>query len=124
MRIVSVIKKHTSEFSIPLTIMKDDTIEGERRETEWGGWLWCKNDVDIFGWVPEPYLKKLPEDRKYIALRDYNAIELSVDIGQELMVLDEASSWAWVRTSQGDEGWVPLENLENVTKSDSIPDLM
>ncbi len=32
MRIVSVIKKHTSEFSIPLTMMKDDTIEGEKRE--------------------------------------------------------------------------------------------
>jgi len=123
MRTARVIKKHTTEFTVPLIMKKDDIIEGEKRKTEWDGWLWCKNDTDMFGWVPEPYLKKLPEDRKYIALRDYNAIELSVDVGQELVIFYEASSWAWVRTPDDEEGWVPLENLENVLKSDSLPNL-
>ncbi|MHA1908041.1 MAG: hypothetical protein ACW98Y_12150 [Candidatus Thorarchaeota archaeon] len=122
MRLVRVIKKHTSEFSVPLVMAKDDIIDGEKRKTEWDGWIWCKNIAGVFGWVPEPFLEKLPEERKYGALRDYNAFEVSVDIGQELMILEEASSWAWVRTPEGEEGWVPLENLENVSKSATIPD--
>ena len=113
-----VINKHTTEFTVPLLMKKDEIIEGEKRKTDWKGWIWCKNDAGLFGWVPEPYLKQLPEERKYIALRDYSAFELSVDVEHELMVLKEASSWTWVRTLDGEEGWIPLENLENISKSD------
>ena len=112
MRIVRVIKKHATEFTVPLVMKKHDILEGEKRETEWEGWIWCKNDAGVFGWVPEPYLKQLSEERKYVALQDYNAFELPVDVGHELVILYEASSWAWVRTPDGGEGWVPLENLE------------
>ena len=124
MRIARVIKKHENENPIPLIMKMDEVLEGEKRETEWDGWLWCKNSAGVFGWIPEAYLKALPEERKYVATKDYNARELSIDTGQEVMILDEESSWAWVRTSLGDEGWIPLENLENITKSDSFPDLM
>lgn len=115
MRIVRVVKKHTSDFTIPLILTKDDIVEGEKRETEWDGWLWCKNKVGVFGWVPEPYLQLLPEEeRKYAALRDYNAFELPADVGQELVILYEVSSWAWARTPDDEEGWIPLENVEDV----------
>jgi uncharacterized protein YgiM (DUF1202 family) len=124
MRIARVVKEHTSDNLIPLIVKLGEVLEGEKRETEWEGWLWCKNSVGVFGWIPEAYLKALPEERMYVATRDYNAKELPVDIGQEVMILEEESSWAWVKTARGDEGWVPLENLEKVTKSDSIPDLM
>jgi hypothetical protein len=99
-----------------------EVLEGERRETEWEGWLWCKTSVGIFGWVPEAYLKAIPEERMYVATRDYNAKELTVDIDQEVTILDEESSWAWVKTSSDDKGWVPLENLEYVTESTSFLD--
>ena len=43
---------------------------------------------------------------------------------QEVIVLDEESGWAWVRTTLGEEGWIPLENLQGLKeKPDSIPDL-
>lgn len=123
MRLVRVIKQHQGEISTPLTIEKNDIIEGEIRKTNWDGWLWCRNANGVFGWVPEPYLKQLPEDGKYMVIQDYNAFELSVDIGQELLILDKVSSWAWVRTIDHREGWVPLENLEEVSKSSVSLDL-
>ncbi|MDF1540293.1 MAG: SH3 domain-containing protein [Candidatus Thorarchaeota archaeon] len=122
MRIVRVIKKHTSEFPVPLIMTKDDIVEGEKRETEWEGWLWCKNEVGVSGWVPESYLKSLPNEKgKYVSLQDYDAFELHADVGQELIVLYEVSCWARVRTPDDEEGWIPLENIEDVTKSVFIP---
>ena len=117
-----MIKEHSSDNPIPLVMKLGEVLEGEKRETEWEGWLWCKNSVGIFGWTPEAYLKPLPEDRMYVATRDYNARELTIDTNQEVLILDEESSWAWVKTTLGDEGWVPLENLENVPESASFSD--
>ena len=50
--------------------------------------------------------------------------ELTIDEGQEVIVLEEESGWAWVRTTLGEEGWIPLENMQDLSeKPDSIPDL-
>jgi hypothetical protein len=122
MKLARVIKEHSSNNLIPLVMKLGDVIEGEKRETEWDGWLWCKTSVDIFGWVPEAYLKALSEERKYDATRDYDAKELNVEIGQEVKILEEESSWACVETAQGEKGWIPLENLEYVTESSSFSD--
>ena len=124
MRIARVIKEHASDNLIPLVMKLGEVLEGEKRKSEWEGWLWCKNSVGVFGWIPEAYLKSLPEERTYVATRDYDAKELAVDFGQEVMILEEESSWAWVKTIQGNEGWVPLANLESITKSDSFPETM
>ena len=116
MRTAKVIKKHSSEFVTPLVMKTDEILEGEKRETEWEGWIYCRNTAGIFGWVPEPFLKKLPEAKEYVALRDYNAFELPVEVGQDLVILEEVSSWAWVRTTDYQEGWVPLENLDEASE--------
>ncbi len=118
MRNTRVIKNHKSDNLIPLVIRLGEVLEGERRATEWDGWLWCKTSAGNFGWVPEAYLNPLPEEGKYVATRDYNAKELTISIGQEVLIQDEESGWAWVKTPQGEEGWIPLENLEDITDSD------
>ena len=35
----------------------------------------------------------------------------------------EWESWLWCKNGAGVFGWVPLENIEDTSKSDSIPDL-
>ncbi|MEE8631857.1 MAG: SH3 domain-containing protein, partial [Candidatus Bathyarchaeia archaeon] len=75
--------------------------------------------------VPKVYLESTSELGHFQFLQDYNARELTVDEGQEVIVLNEESGWAWVRTPLGDEGWIPLENLQDLKdKPDSIPDIM
>jgi hypothetical protein len=125
MKIVKVTKNHKAEFNIPLIANKDEIVEGQERETEWEGWLWCRNSCGVHAWVPKAYLKPASESGHYQFVQDYNARELTIDEGQEVIVLNEESGWAWVRTPLGDEGWIPLVNLQDLkNKPDSIPDIM
>lgn len=125
MKILKVIKNHKSEFHVPLIAAKGEKVEGEKRKTEYEGWLWCQNSAGVNAWVPETYLEKISDSGQYRFLKDYNSRELTIDEGQEVIVLNEESGWAWVRTPLGDEGWIPLENLQDLKdKPDSIPDIM
>jgi hypothetical protein len=44
--------------------------------------------------------------------RDYDATELSVEVGEKLTMGEEESGWAWCTNREGRRGWVPLEHLE------------
>ena len=124
MRILKVIKDHKGEFHVPLVAKKGEIVEGQEKETEWKDWLLCRNSSGIHGWVPKTYLESTSESGRFQFLRDYNAREITIEQGQEVIVLDEESSWAWVRTFLGEEGWIPMENLLDLKgKPDSIPDL-
>ncbi|MFW9769043.1 MAG: SH3 domain-containing protein [Candidatus Thorarchaeota archaeon] len=125
MKILKVIKNHVNEFHVPLIAAKGEFVQGEKRETEYEGWLWCQNSAGVNAWVPETYLEKTSDPGKFQFLKDYNSRELTIDEGQEVIVLDEDSEWAWVRTTLGEEGWIPLANLQDLKEGpDSIPDLM
>ena len=124
MKILKVIKNHKSEFKVPLMAKKGEIVKGLDRETDMEGWIWCRNSSGIEAWVPKTHLEPTSESGHFQFLQDYNARELTIDAGQEVIVLDEESGWAWVRTVMGEEGWVPLENLQDLSeKPDSIPDL-
>ena len=125
MKILKVTKNHKSEFHVTLIAAKGEVVRGEKRKTEYEGWLWCQNNAGVDAWVPETYLEKLSDSGQFQFLKDYNSRELTVNEGQEVIVLDEDSGWAWARTALGEEGWIPLENLQDLAdKPDSIPDLM
>jgi hypothetical protein len=49
-----------------------------------------------------------------VALRAYDATELSVIISEELTILDEESGWFWCRHEDGRLGWVPKECVERM----------
>ena len=124
MRILKVIKDHKSEFHVPLVARKGEIVEGQEKETEWEGWLFCRHSSGTNGWVPKSYLEETSESGQFQFLRDYNARELTIDRNQEVMLLEEESSWAWVRTPLGEEGWIPMENLQDLKGNPgSIPDL-
>lgn len=125
MKILKVIKNHKSEFQVPLVAKKGEVVEGEERNTDFEGWLWCKNSSGTQGWVPKVYLESTSNSGQFQFIQDYNARELTIEAGKEVIVLDEESGWAWVRTPLGEEGWIPIENLQDLKdKPDSIPDLI
>jgi hypothetical protein len=125
MKILKVTKNHKSEFHVPMIATKGEIVQGEKRETEYEGWLWCHNSAGVNAWVPETYLEQKSDSGQYQFLKNYNSRELTVDEGQEVIVLEEDSGWIWVRTTLGEEGWIPLENVQDLKgKPDSIPDLM
>jgi Variant SH3 domain len=117
-RAVSVVKAYTSAYPNPLILRAGDTLDfdpddklnSERHKNQWPEWLWCTTQDGTKGWVPENYVRV--EENTCVLLRDYNATELTVSEGEQLLVQFEESGWLWCRTARGLEGWVPKENIK------------
>ncbi len=104
-----VIKSHRSDFPTPIKFKAGDRLAScVERKTEWEGWRFCRTIDDIEGWVPREYLSV--NDSIWRAACDYDATELAVDIGQELVILKETAGWFWCRAGER-LGWVPVENV-------------
>ena len=107
------VKSHESPYTEPLTLAKGERLRWEPQECEWPGWIWCTTDGGESRWVPENWVEK--EGEYCLLQRPYTATELSVEEGETVTVLLMESSWGWVTNESGQSGWVPLENLAQVT---------
>lgn len=106
-----VIKSYITPYPDPLKLKKGDVIKIDRAKTsEWPGWIWGTTGKGKSVWFPQSYLRI--ENNEAVLLRDYDATELSVEIGVILLILDTEAGWYWCKTDSGKSGWVPAENLK------------
>jgi SH3-like domain-containing protein len=75
---------------------------------EWA-WRWCRDSHGREGWTPDALLQLDGDEATLLA--DYDARELTVDVGTRLIVERELAGWARCHTMDGASGWVPLECL-------------
>ena len=101
---------HAPDPGDVLSLKKGERLHCKRRLTEWEGWLWCTSESGASAWVPEAYVEV--EGGACVMLRDYVSRELALEVGRKVLGLFTESGWAWVRTVEGEEGWVPLDCLE------------
>lgn len=104
-----VIKNYKSAYSDPIRLMQGDVVDWSERESQWKGWVWCKEQNGKKGWIPESILAK--EGSKATIIKDYSAIELTIEEGETLEILCEESGWLWCKNNKGDCGWVPKEKV-------------
>jgi uncharacterized protein YgiM (DUF1202 family) len=105
-----VIKSYRSAFPDPLIIKAGEVLKIKEKESEWEGWIWCVSEQGKPGWVPNSCLEISGESGT--ALRDYDATELSVGVGEELTVLEEESGWYRCVNENDRTGWVPAVCLK------------
>lgn len=104
---------YTRSREDPIMCSAGDSLSvGERYDWHGAVWVWCTNRAGKSGWMPEGYVTI--EGEHGIAKVDYNAIELTVKVGDVVTVLDQSHQWAWCKTADGELGWVPLENIDLV----------
>jgi hypothetical protein len=108
-RVYRVISDYQAAYPDPLVITAGEELTIAVKESEWRGWLWCTNQSGDSRWVPEAYVRR--QGNVCIALRDYDAAELSVRAGEELVGDREESGWIWCTNRAGQSGWVPAQNL-------------
>ncbi|MBN1995025.1 MAG: SH3 domain-containing protein [Anaerolineae bacterium] len=108
--ICRVISVYQSAYPDPLVIKAGEELIVGKKESEWSGWVWCTNQNGKSGWVPKKYVAH--KGYIWVARFDYDATELSVDIGEELIMGYEESGWIWCTDQQGRHGWVPADHLE------------
>ena len=104
-----VVTAYRSAYPEPFVVRAGESLTAGEKESEWPGWVWCTDRHGDSRWVPEEYLRKQGE--KLIALRDYDATELTVCAGQELTARDQVSGWTWCTNREGRSGWVPADCL-------------
>ena len=76
------------------------------------GWIWTTLASGNSGWALEELLSM--SGLTAVALADYDATELTTEVGERARVIFEMLHWAWVKNSAGREGWVPMKSLRRV----------
>lgn len=117
-KICRVLTAYQSAYPDPLRIYRGERLTVQPKETKWTGWAWCVNASGKGGWVPEKYLQET--GNAVIAMRDYDATELSVIAGADLTVMNEESGWLWCENQKQERGWVPAENVQGLSGSASV----
>jgi hypothetical protein len=107
-----VISEYTSPYTDPVAIHAGEELTIGAKETSWSGWVWCTNRDGQSRWVPEKYVKRSGDT--CTALYNYEATELSVSVGEELMMGEEESGWIWSTNREGQSGWVPADHVERL----------
>jgi hypothetical protein len=99
-------------YTDPITMKAGEPLVLDGREDNWRGWtwLWCSNQRGKSGWVPQSYVQGT-EQEGYVASSDYSAQELSMQMGEALLVAQFESGWFWCSDQHGQSGWVPAEHM-------------
>jgi SH3-like domain-containing protein len=110
-RRVRVMRSHITSDPDPVRFVTGDVLSIGHHDQQWRSYVWCTDQSGHAGWVPDSRLQ-MTDTHEAIALRDYDATELTVAKGELLDVLEEAGGWLRCRTSRGHEGWVPGDSTE------------
>ncbi|WP_210470101.1 hypothetical protein [Vibrio crassostreae] len=88
-------------------------IEESNPDGDWPNWIFCKG-ADKEGWVPKQILQI--EGSKVICLKDYNATEHNLQIGETLSADESLNGWIYGIKEGFPEtiGWAPLNCLEKL----------
>ena len=113
---VRVIEDYQTPYPDPIQVKAGDEVTVDRnKKTDILGWVWCTNQAGKSGWVPKAYIDLRGNAAKMRC--DYTAIELTIHFGEILTVYKMESSFYWAANPAGQQGWVPMANVEPLGKS-------
>lgn len=107
-----VIADYQAPYADPIQVNAgDEVVVDSEKQTSIPGWVWSTNRDGKSGWVPKTYLEYSGKVGKMLC--DYNAIELTVYVGEILTVHKIESDFYWVTDQKGIQGWVPIAHVES-----------
>ena len=112
MRRVTARTAHEIPDRPALQLSIGETVQVGDRDTEWPEFVFVTASGGT-GWVPARHLSRPTESA--IVDKAYDTTELATQVGELLDVIaeDSASGWLWCRTSSGQQGWVPINTVED-----------
>lgn len=114
-----MIADYQAPYPDPIRVASGErvTVDIEKKTTI-VGWVWCTSRAGRSGWVPEAYMER--QGMAGIMKSDYDAIELSVHVGDLLTVHKLESNFYWATDRSGRQGWVPVEHVEPVQSGKEV----
>jgi len=110
-----VVRDHKSPYLGPILFQEGEEVKvGQefKEDPDWKDWIWCEGKNNNHAWVPRQYISIAGTSGTLN--RDYNAMELSVRVGEELVVYETVNGFVMSEKPDGTKGWVPMKNLEIV----------
>jgi hypothetical protein len=108
-----VIKDYKSPYPDPIVFQKGERIkvcQEFKEDPDRKNWIWCEGKNDKKAWVPKEYIDV--DGVNGIFNRNYNAKELTVQIGESLIVHEIVNGFGMSEKPDGTKGWVPVKNME------------
>ena len=112
-----VIAEYQSPYPDPIIFHEGEKVTIGKEFTDdpdWKDWVWCEGEHDQEAWVPKQHLEIRGNTGRFIT--DYNALELSVAIGETLNIYEIVNGFGMAEKSNGECGWVPIKNLQEEEK--------
>lgn len=98
---------HTRSFERAPRVRAGEVVRHIRDEEKHPGWFFGAAPDGVEGYFPIRWFDLDPENVTARAIRNYDAMELTIEAGIEVVRLAEESGWLYVRTEDGREGWIP-----------------
>lgn len=114
--IYTCIKDYTSPYpdSIPFRKGEQVTIGEEFVEDpDWRDWINCQGSNGRKAWVPKQFLSIQAEMGTFT--QDYDARELTILVGEELLIKEIVNGFGLAENTNGQRGWVPMKHLVKKT---------
>jgi hypothetical protein len=106
-----VIADYQAPYPDPIVVIAGDEVSVDSsKKTDWAGWVWCTDRAGKSGWVPEAYIERHGDTGRM--RRDYDAIELTVHVGELLTIHKAESGFLWATNQARQDGWVPSTHVE------------
>ena len=107
-----VMREYKSPYPDPIIFRKGEEVtvgQEFKEDPEWKNWVWCEGKSKK-AWVPRQYI--IIDGANGVFEKDYNAMELSVKVGEELVVYEVVNGFGLSEKPDGTKGWMPMRNLE------------
>ena len=108
-----VIEAYKSPYPNPIIFHSGDIIRVGNEydgDPDWLNWIWCEAEDGRQAWVPKQYIQI--EGNKAVFNREYNALELSVSVGDEVIIHAIVSGFGLAEKIDGAKGWVPMKCMQ------------
>lgn len=107
-----VVRPHQRSYEEAIAFRSGEAVCIVREDQEQPGWFWCIGPDGREGWV---YAGEFLSGTQGCVQgrREFNAMELSVDSGDELLGVESVGGWWYCRAADGRMGWVPTSCLED-----------
>ena len=104
-----IVKAHQRSFDTAPRTRVRDVVQPIRHDVDNPGWFYGMTPDGVEGYFPSEWFDIAADGSEAIAQREYDAMELTVAVGEQVECLDAVAGWILVQTADGRHGWVPQE---------------
>ena len=107
-----VIKEYKTPYPGSIKFEQGEEVKivyKQNDDPDWKDWVWCEGKNNNNAWIPKQYLKN--QGHSVILDTDYDAKELSIEVGETLTVFEILNGFAIAENSCGETGWTPFRCL-------------